>query len=65
MVRGAAGPEPGSARLEVNVPADATALELGAALGGLAVATRGCAREAALLAGDETVGQAYLARRDA
>ncbi len=65
MVRGAAGPEPGSARLETTVPADATAQELGEALGALAVATRGCAREAALLAADEAVGQAYLARRDA
>lgn len=55
------GPEP-RALLEVVLPRTSGAAELGEALAALAVAARGCAREAQLVAADETIARVFLAR---
>lgn len=55
------GPEP-RAFLEVALPRACGAAELAEALAALAVAARGCAREAHLVAADEAIARVFLER---
>lgn len=50
------------ALFEAPLPADASAVEFGMALGAVAVAAQHCAVEAQMLATDERLARAYLKR---